>query len=136
MSAPALPPRDVELTLEQLDLARRALLARRDALSRLAAEHREGQSRVEAARAELERLREEDDGQIDEQRDFAQMLSSREQEEWAEVDAALLRLDEGAYGLCVSCGNAIAWPRLQAQPEAPRCIGCQSEQEAQARRRA
>ena len=120
----------------QLDQARTLLMQRRQALLSAATEHRGGSSRVEAALETLENLRGEDDAQIDEVRDFAQMLSTREQEELMAVDAALARLGEGHYGECTVCGSAVGWPRLQAQPEAPRCIGCQAAEEADERRRA
>lgn len=124
------------LSPSQLAEAHTALRSLREALIRGAAEHRDGLSRIEAARTELERLREEDDAQSDEQRGFEQMLSSREQEELLAVDAAQARLTEGRYGLCVACEAPIPWARLQAQPEAARCIGCQSTLESEAHRRA
>jgi len=43
------------------------------------------------------------------------------------VEAALQRLDQGAYGDCLSCGEPIALPRLQVQPSAPRCAACQAD---------
>ena len=42
----------------------------------------------------------------------------------AEVEAARDRLDEGSYGVCDSCGGAIAPGRLEARPTARRCIVC------------
>jgi DnaK suppressor protein len=42
----------------------------------------------------------------------------------AEFDAALARVADGSYGRCVGCGGAIAPERLDARPEAARCIGC------------
>ena len=124
------------LSASQRAEAQGALRGLREALLRSAAEHRDGLSRIEAARSELERLREEDDAQSDEQRGFEQMLSSREQEELLAVDAAQARLADGLYGLCVACEAPIPWARLQAQPEAARCIGCQSKLESEAHRRA
>lgn len=41
-----------------------------------------------------------------------------------EINQALRRLEEGSYGVCESCGQAIAAARLQALPEATRCIEC------------
>ena len=38
------------------------------------------------------------------------------------VDRALQRLDDGTYGSCVICGEAIAEERLSALPAAERCI--------------
>ena len=41
------------------------------------------------------------------------------------VEQALQRIDAGDYGACLECGEAIALARLEAQPEAELCIGCQ-----------
>lgn len=41
------------------------------------------------------------------------------------IRAALERIADGSYGLCVDCGAEIAAERLAAQPSAARCIGCQ-----------
>jgi DnaK suppressor protein len=40
----------------------------------------------------------------------------------AEIDAALRRIDEGTFGVCTSCGNAIEPDRLQYLPYATLCI--------------
>lgn len=37
------------------------------------------------------------------------------------IDAALTRLDRGAYGRCTVCGNEIDDERLEARPETDRC---------------
>jgi DnaK suppressor protein len=39
--------------------------------------------------------------------------------------AALDRLDDGEYGRCVECGEAIAPARLRVMPEVPTCVRCQ-----------
>jgi DnaK suppressor protein len=46
-----------------------------------------------------------------------------------EIDAALRRIDEGAFGKCVQCGQAISEERLTAIPYAPRCIRCAQQNE-------
>jgi DnaK suppressor protein len=43
--------------------------------------------------------------------------------------AAELR-DQGSYGACEACGRPIGEDRLQAVPEATRCISCQAAWEA------
>lgn len=48
----------------------------------------------------------------------------------AQVLAALARLDEGTYGICVDCGRPIADARLEVRPEAARCIDDQAKFEA------
>lgn len=45
-------------------------------------------------------------------------------QEIREIREALLRIDNGTYGTCVTCGNAISRARLQALPTAVRCINC------------
>lgn len=40
----------------------------------------------------------------------------------AEIDAALERIDDGTYGICVVCGRPIDAERLQAVPYATLCI--------------
>ena len=43
------------------------------------------------------------------------------------VLAALQRIDAGTYGLCQGCGSQVPEGRLEARPDAARCITCQSE---------
>ena len=53
------------------------------------------------------------------------LLSAREQRDG--VLAALSRIDEASYGQCVDCGHPIPEGRLDARPDAARCVGCQSK---------
>jgi len=46
-----------------------------------------------------------------------------------QVRAALARVAEGTYGECVSCEENVGYRRLEARPEAPFCIACQSRSE-------
>ncbi len=41
-----------------------------------------------------------------------------------ELDAALQRLAEGAYGRCERCGRPIPAERLAVRPSARTCVGC------------
>jgi DnaK suppressor protein len=41
-----------------------------------------------------------------------------------DVDAALARIDEGTYGTCESCGDAIRPERISARPAARTCVAC------------
>lgn len=45
------------------------------------------------------------------------------------VNAALERVIEGTYGACVSCEESVGYARLQARPETPFCIACQTRRE-------
>ena len=40
------------------------------------------------------------------------------------VQAALGRIADGSYGTCKECGENIGQARLEAMPEATRCVGC------------
>lgn len=44
--------------------------------------------------------------------------------ELADIDAALARVADGSYGVCVDCGRAIPVARLRARPTATRCVAC------------
>lgn len=46
-----------------------------------------------------------------------------------EVEAALKRMEEGTYGICVTCGRPIDVARLKAIPFAALCLECQSKHE-------
>jgi DnaK suppressor protein len=44
-----------------------------------------------------------------------------------QVQYALTRLDEGTYGVCETCGQAIPRERLEALPFAGQCVACKSK---------
>ena len=111
-------PRFGEVFLEK---QRQALLAER----RRYTEHAE---RYEAEAEQLVSEREPGDVQFDEEsgegdsiaveRDRALQISAREREEIAEIDAALARIEDGTYGICVVSGKPIPKERLEAIPHA------------------
>jgi RNA polymerase-binding protein DksA len=47
----------------------------------------------------------------------------------AAIDEALARIDEGTFGLCRTCGQAISEERLEAIPYATQCIDCKRREE-------
>lgn len=51
------------------------------------------------------------------------------QAQLSSIRHALVKIDEGSYGLCDNCGNEIPFSRLNARPEAPLCIACQTRLE-------
>ncbi|HVF41743.1 MAG TPA: TraR/DksA family transcriptional regulator [Pyrinomonadaceae bacterium] len=53
-------------------------------------------------------------------------LSERESQMVADIDQALLRIDEGSYGVCARCGKDIPERRLDAVPTARHDAECQS----------
>ena len=63
--------------------------------------------------------------------DFA--LMEMESETLRKIDEALLRLDEGQYGVCPECQDAISEARLAALPFASLCRDCQEQREEETR---
>jgi DnaK suppressor protein len=57
-------------------------------------------------------------------------LNERESQMVADIDQALLRIDEGIYGVCGRCGREIPEARLEAVPTARFDAECQSLVEA------
>jgi len=47
----------------------------------------------------------------------------------AEAREAMQQIEEGVYGICADCSENIPAARLQAKPEATRCVNCQLERE-------
>ena len=44
-----------------------------------------------------------------------------------EVVAALARIEDNTYGRCTDCGGDIPEGRLEARPDAARCVNCQAK---------
>lgn len=60
------------------------------------------------------------------ERDRALSLAAAARHRVDEIDAAIRRLDAGAYGACRSCRRPIPVARLEAVPEATQCVSCAS----------
>ncbi|MGI9277400.1 MAG: TraR/DksA family transcriptional regulator [Endozoicomonas sp.] len=65
------------------------------------------------------------------QQSMAKASQQQYQERLRQVLKALANFDSGDYGYCLSCNNPIGYPRLQARPETPLCLACQSAAEQQ-----
>lgn len=52
-------------------------------------------------------------------------LTSMDEQQLAQIDHALTRMDQGSYGMCEQCGNPIAAKRLEFLPQATLCMSCQ-----------
>jgi RNA polymerase-binding protein DksA len=51
-------------------------------------------------------------------------LARQAERHLAEIDAALERVNSGAYGVCEGCGQPIPAERLEARPVARTCVAC------------
>ena len=57
-------------------------------------------------------------------RAMAAIQAYRSREAIEAIEAALGRIDDGAYGTCQSCDRPIPIERLAAIPQSPLCAGC------------
>lgn len=65
-----------------------------------------------------DRATEREDDEVLEQLGEAGLVEIRQ------IQAALRRIKEGDYGVCVACGNDISVERLNVLPATPRCRHC------------
>lgn len=67
-----------------------------------------------------------DSGQATEER--GELLAQIEQARARvhQVDEALERMDDGSYGVCIECGQAIDPGRLEVRPFSVTCVDCAS----------
>lgn len=63
------------------------------------------------------------------ERELTLMLGDRDREKLAEIEEALERIKNGAYGICDECGESIAEARLMVLPFTKVCIDCKSKHE-------
>ncbi len=66
-------------------------------------------------------------------REIKFILTDREREKLQAIQEAIVRIDEGTYGICESCEGEIAEGRLLALPFTHMCVACQSEYEKEAK---
>ncbi len=59
--------------------------------------------------------------------DVDQAILDSEKTLLAEVQQALVRIDNGTYGICSNCGQPIPEKRLEAIPWATLCVACESK---------
>ena len=75
-----------------------------------------------------------DEIQANENREIRFATRERLVERVNRLTAALDRLKEGEYGVCVECAERISPARLHAVPEVDTCVRCQDRIERYARR--
>ncbi len=110
---------------EAIEKLRKTLLLRRDAVAKaiegdislLRGQHSETQGDVLDAAADSV------------QNEINSRLLEVESYELLAIDNALMRMDDGSYGICVDCGKSIPLRRLQAVPYVVDCIDCRRQAE-------
>ena len=64
-------------------------------------------------------------------RELGLLLGDREREKLRNIDEALLKIEEGEYGICEECEEDIPLGRLKVVPVARYCVKCKSDIEKQ-----
>jgi RNA polymerase-binding transcription factor DksA len=92
------------------------------------------EARLQELKARLRRIEHDLDQPVSE--DFSEAAVEREEEEVLEdlgaaglneirmIGAALDRIAQGTYGICVTCGDPISEERLDVLPQTPKCRTC------------
>lgn len=62
-------------------------------------------------------------------REFSLGIASNDRELLYELDDALKRISDGAFGICEDCKSFIGKTRLKAVPHARFCVKCQQKRE-------
>jgi DnaK suppressor protein len=63
------------------------------------------------------------------ERDLLRLFRARENAEIQKLTLALDRMEQGSYGICLSCDGEISGKRLTAEPTALLCMDCQEKRE-------
>ncbi len=99
-----------------------ALMANgRDAVQNLTEDRQQEADAIDVASSESER-------------EFVLRLAGRERLMLHKLKKALVRMEEGEYGMCESCGAEITHKRLVVRPVATLCIDCKTQAEQIERR--
>jgi DnaK suppressor protein len=109
-----------------MEAMKNKLLALRAELERIADSGDAAADVVELDQARVGRLSRMDAMQA---QAMAQASGQRRQTMLREISAALKRIDEGDYGTCERCDEAINPRRLEVDPTARLCIDCASAAE-------
>ena len=113
------------LTKKELEQVRKRLMQRKKELLEDIAEILEKEAKEEYQDL-IDAIREDGDIAAAElQESTILAIAEMKAKEVEQIDAAIERIDQGEYGICIECGNWITPARLEAMPYALRCKECQ-----------
>ena len=58
------------------------------------------------------------------EQEFTLSLMEHEGDALEQIEAALVRIEDGLYGVCLECEAKIPKARLQVLPQTPHCVKC------------
>jgi DnaK suppressor protein len=67
-----------------------------------------------------------DSSQVTAERGEVEALAGNLRESLTDVEAALVKMENGTFGICENCGQPISPDRLEAKPAARLCMECAS----------
>ena len=70
-----------------------------------------------------------DRASLESDRNFELRIRDRERKLILKMREAIQRIDDGAFGVCESCGGPISEKRLMARPVTTFCIECKTKEE-------
>ena len=105
---------------------RQLLIERREQLMAIAETSRQAAEPVELDQSKVGRL-----SRMDAIRSQAMSIETQRRRvaELGRIKTALKRIEDGDFGFCQTCGEAIAAPRLAIDPAAHLCIDCANKAE-------
>lgn len=115
------------LTKEELEQVRKRLIERKKELLKDISDILEKEAKEEYQEL-IQTIREEGDiASAELQESTILALAEIKAKEVEQIEAALERIDEGEYGICIECGDWIRPARLEVMPYAIRCRDCQEK---------
>ena len=110
----------VRVTKKDMEKYRRALLAKKDEISRELVKNKDaGQESSEENTQDIA-----DKATSSYTKEFLFSLGDSERTLVQQIEESLARIDEGTYGTCTHCGNVVMERRLEAGPWTPYCVDC------------
>ena len=113
---------DDELTASQITELANLLTQQKQELTRLLQDTQQNSAPVTLDQQSVGRV-----SRIDAIQQQQMAVANREQASviLKQIFASLIRIENDEYGFCLECGEPIAYARLQVQPYAANCVGCQ-----------
>jgi DnaK suppressor protein len=108
---------------KKLEAIRKELLERKHELDRLLSERAHATTDQEAGKDIG------DQAMTSTMETLNKSLQDSEYAEYSGIVQALNKIEEGSYGLCIDCNEAIPERRLTYYPNATRCLACQEAYE-------
>ena len=104
-----------------IEALKKQLFERRNELERLILAHRVDTKPVVLDQTTVGRLSRMDELQ---RQAMSMETERRRKDEVCRIDASIVRVEQGEYGYCVTCGEKIEKKRIELDPAIPTCVRC------------